>query len=300
MAIDVDVVETPPPSRVRLGEGQREFISLLTKNPVTVVAAVLLVLIALVAIFAYQIAPHPEDATGATNLTERLQPPSWSHFFGTDQLGRDVFSRVLIGAQTSLTSGMIPIVVAAIVGLPAGAIAGYFGGWIDSAIMRVTDVLISLPRLVLAIAIGAALGPSLKNAMLALTIVWTPFYVRMIYGQAQSLRQEVYVEAARQLGVPSWKIILRHILPNCASTMIVVFTMDLGFGILTMASLGFVGVGAQPPSPEWGAAVAEGRSSMPDWWWISVFPGAAICLVVVIFNILGEGLRDALDPHARK
>jgi peptide/nickel transport system permease protein len=296
----VDVIDTPAPGRARVSESQREFISLLLKNPVTLVAMVLLLLIALVAIFASQIAPYPGDATGDTNLAERLQSPSWSHLFGTDALGRDVFSRVLIGAQTSLTSGMIPILIAAVVGLPAGAIAGYFGGWIDSAIMRVTDVLISLPRLVLAIAIGAALGPSLKNAMLALVIVWTPFYVRMIYGQAQAIRQEIYVEAARQLGVPAWKIILRHIMPNCASTMIVVFTMDLGFGILTMASLGFVGVGAQPPSPEWGAAVAEGRSSMPDWWWISFFPGAAICLVVVIFNVLGEGLRDALDPHSRR
>jgi len=296
----VDVAETRAASRLRPSESQREFFSLLLKNPVTVAALILLFVIGVVAVFAHQIAPYPEDATGATNLSERLQGPSWAHPFGTDQLGRDVFSRVLIGAQTSLTSGMIPILVSAAIGLPAGAIAGYYGGWIDSAIMRVTDVLISLPRLVLAIAIGAALGPSLENAMLALIIVWTPFYVRMIYGQAKSLRQEVYVEAARALGVPSWKIILRHILPNCASTMIVVFTMDLGFGILTMASLGFVGVGAQPPSPEWGAAVAEGRSAMPDWWWISVFPGAAICLVVVIFNVLGEGLRDALDPHARK
>lgn len=295
-----DAVKAPRAWSSRLSEGQREFLSLLFSNPVTVVALVLLAGLGFVAVFAYQLAPYPGDATGATHLANRLQGPSAGHWFGTDALGRDVFSRVLIGARTSLTSGIVPILIAAAIGMPAGAIAGYFGGWLDAVIMRVTDVLISLPRLLLAIAIGAALGPSLRNAMLALIVVWTPFYVRMIYGQALAIREETYVEAARQLGVPSWKIILRHIIPNASSTMIVVFTMDLGFGILTMASLGFVGVGAQPPSPEWGVAVADGRSYMPDWWWISFFPGAAICLAVLLFNVLGEGLRDALDPYSRR
>jgi peptide/nickel transport system permease protein len=298
--MDITVVRSSPLSRLRPSEGQREFFSLLLRNPLTVAAAVMLAALAIVALFAYQIAPYPGDATGATHLGIRLLGPSWHHLFGTDELGRDVFSRVLIGARTSLTSGILPIVVSAAIGVPAGAIAGYFGGWLDTAIMRVADVLISLPRLVLAIALGAALGPSLRNAMLALVVVWTPFYVRMIYGQALTLKEETYVEAARQLGVPGWKIILRHIIPNAASTMIVVFTMDLGFGILTMASLGFVGVGAQPPSPEWGAAVADARSYLPTWWWTSFFPGVAITLTVVAFNILGEGLRDALDPYSRR
>lgn len=290
------------PRRVslRLSESQQEFMSLLAGNPLTLLGLGLVLVWTIVAMFANQIAPFPGDATGDTHLASRLLGPSTSHLFGTDQLGRDVFSRVIVGARVSLTSGMVPIVVSAAIGVPAGAIAGYFGGLVDSVIMRVADVLISLPRLVLAIAIGAALGPSLQNAMLALIVVWTPFYVRMVYGQTLSLKEEAYIESARGLGVPNWKIVLRHILPNAASTIIVVFTMDLGFGILTMASLGFVGVGAQPPSPEWGLTVANGRSYMPDWWWISFFPGAAICSVVVAFNLLGEGLRDALDPHSRR
>lgn len=282
------------------GENNAENVYLFFTNPTAILGLVIVIVWVVIALFAYQIAPYPEHTTGATNLGERLQPPGGAFLFGTDHLGRDVFSRVVVGSRTSIGSGLIPIVVSLLIGVPLGAVAGFFGGATEAAIMRVTDMFLSLPRLVLAIAIGAALGPSLENAMLALIAVWWPYYTRIIHGQTLSLKQEMFVEAARGLGLSKWQIIRRHILPNAATTIIVLFTMDLGFGILAMASLGFVGVGAQSPSPEWGLAVSIGRAYMPDWWWVSFFPGLAIFSIVLAFNLLGDGLRDALDPRGRR
>jgi peptide/nickel transport system permease protein len=286
--------------RTLVGESHEESFYLFVTNINAMGGLVIIILWILVAIFAYEIAPYPDHATGATSLGERLLPPSRDFLFGTDGLGRDVFSRVIIGARTSITSGLIPIVVALLLGTPLGAMAGFFEGKLETVIMRSADMLLALPSLVLAIAIGAVLGPSLQNAMLALIVVWWPSYTRIIHGQTLALKQQTFVEAARGLGLTNWQIIRHHILPNSTSTLIVLFTMDLGFGILTMASLGFVGVGAQAPSPEWGLAVSINRAHMPDWWWTTFFPGLAIFSIVMAFNLVGDGLRDALDPRARR
>lgn len=280
-------------------EEHQETLYIFFTNPVSVAGLVIVIAWVIVAAFAYSIAPYPTHAWVETSLQERLQPPSATHLGGTDHLGRDIFSRVVIGSRTSIVSGLIPILISLLIGVPIGAVAGFFGGKLETLIMRASDVLLSLPRLVLAIALTAVLGPSLQNAMLAMIVVWWPYYTRVIHGQTLALKEAMFVEAARGLGVSNWQIIRQHILRNCASTIIVMFTMDLGFGILTMAGLSFVGVGAQPPSPEWGLAVSIGRGFMPDWWWMTFFPGLAIFSIVMAFNVMGDGLRDALDPRTR-
>lgn len=280
-------------------EEYQESVYIFLTNPVALSGLALVIAWVVIAVFAYRIAPYPAHAWVETNLAQRLQPPSAEHLFGTDHLGRDIFSRVIIGSRTSIASGLVPILVSLVIGVPMGAIAGFFGGWLETLIMRTADVLLSLPRLVLAIAVTAVLGPSLQNAMLAMIVVWWPYYTRVIHGQTLALKEALFVEAARGLGVSNWKTVRRHILPNCASTIIVMFTMDLGFGILTMAGLSFVGVGAQAPNPEWGLAVSIGRTYMPDWWWMTFFPGLAIFSIVMAFNVIGDGLRDALDPRTR-
>jgi peptide/nickel transport system permease protein len=189
------------------------------------------------------------------------------------------------------------IVLAVLIGIPLGAVAGYFGGAVNEFIMRVTDVFLTIPGLILALAIAAALGPSIRNAMIALAIVWWPGYCRLTQAQFLSLREEVYVEAARTIGAGSGRIIFRHVLPNTLTPLMVKISMDLGFAILTAAGLSFIGVGAQPPTPEWGAMVSLGRKYMPEWWWYSAFPGGAIFIAVFAFNMLGDGLRDMLDPR---
>lgn len=277
------------------GESVHAFV----RNPNAIIGLMVIVGWCVVAVFAQHVAPFPEHAGGRTELGRRLAAPSAERLFGTDHLGRDILSMVIMGSRVSITSGLIPIAIAALAGIPLGAIAGFYGGWIETVIMRLMDVLLSLPRLVLAIAFGAVLGPSLRNAMLALIIVSIPYYTRVIHAQTLGLKEEAFVEAARGLGVSKRRIVAKHILPNAASTIIVMFTMDLGFGILTMASLGFVGVGAQPPSPEWGLGVSIGRAYMPDWWWVSFFPGLAIFSIVMAFNLVGDGLRDSLDPRKK-
>lgn len=302
------VTESQDPMRLRRRHWTARFASpnseetfyLFFTNPTAIVALVIVVVWFVIAIFADRIAPYPSHATGSTNLSDRFLPPSGQYWFGTDGLGRDVLSRVIMGSRVSITSGLIPIAVAVLIGVPLGALAGFFGGWLETLIMRLADLLLSLPNLVLAIAIGAVLGPSLENAMLALIAVWWPSFARVIHGQTLALKEQAFVQAARGLGLSNWQIIRQHILPNCSSTLIVMFTMDLGFGILTMASLGFVGVGAQPPSPEWGLAVSIGRANMPNWWWTSFFPGLAIFTIVLAFNLLGDAIRDALDPRKRR
>jgi len=281
-------------------ERHEETFYLLFRNPVAIAGLVIVIAWIVVAVFAYRIATFPEDATGTTRLERRFQPPSLAHPFGTDGLGRDVFSRVTVGSRVSITSGLVPILISLLIGVPLGAVAGFWGGRLEVLIMRTADLLLSLPNLVLAIAIGAVLGPSLQNAMLAVIVVWWPTYTRVIHGQTLTLKQQNFVEAARGMGLSDWGIVWQHILPNCSSTLIVMFTMDLGFGILTMASLGFVGVGAQPPSAEWGLAVSIGRANLPTWWWTSFFPGLAIFSIVMAFNMLGDALRDALDPRRRR
>jgi peptide/nickel transport system permease protein len=267
------------------------------RNRLAVAGLVIVVLLLVVAAIGPYIAPYPEDAEGAVHISERLQAPSRDHLMGTDDVGADIFSRILIGTRLSLGVGAFVIVLAVLIGIPLGAVAGYFGGAVNEFIMRVTDVFLTIPGLILALAIAAALGPSIRNAMIALAIVWWPGYCRLTQAQFLSLREEVYVEAARTIGAGSGRIIFRHVLPNTLTPLMVKISMDLGFAILTAAGLSFIGVGAQPPTPEWGAMVSLGRKYMPEWWWYSAFPGGAIFIAVFAFNMLGDGLRDMLDPR---
>ena len=239
------------------------------------------------------IVPYPDDARGAVHLERKLQPPSAAHWFGTDEVGNDVYTRVILGARVSLQIGLIITVLAALLGVPLGIVAGYLGGLAGELIMRVTDIFLSVPALVLALAVVGALGPGIVNAMLALSLVWWPGYVRLVQGKTLALRQESFVEAARAIGAGRLRIVFVHVLPNCVSPIVVKASMDMGTAILAAASLGFIGLGAQPPHPEWGAMISHGRNYLPTWWWYSAFPGLAIYLTVLGFNLLGD------DPKSR-
>lgn len=245
------------------------------------------------------IVPFPEDATGSINLDIKLQAPNAVHWFGTDEVGNDIFTRVVLGTRVTLQIALIVTGVAMLIGVPLGMIAGLAGGLVQEAIMRITDIFLSIPGLVLAIAIVGALGPGIVNAMLALSLVWWPGYVRLIQAKTLSLKNEIYVESARAVGASQLRIVFVHILPNCTSPIVVKASMDMGMAILGAASLGFLGLGAQPPYPEWGAMISIARTYLPDWWWYSFFPGIAISLTVLGFNLLGDGLRDVLDPQYR-
>jgi len=246
------------------------------------------------------IAPFPEHAEGVVNLDMKLTAPNATYWFGTDEVGMDIFTRVVLGARVTLQIAVIVTGIAMVIGVPLGIIAGYVGGWVQEAIMRTTDVFLSIPGLILAVAIVGALGPGIINAMFALSLVWWPGYVRLVQAKTLSVKNEIYVEAARSLGAGPLRIVFIHILPNCASPIVVKASMDMGMAILGAASLGFLGLGAQPPQPEWGAMISIGRNYLPDWWWYSFFPGTAIVLTVLGFNLLGDGLRDVLDPRHRE
>ena len=245
------------------------------------------------------IVPFPEDARGAVHLDQKLQPPSARHWFGTDEVGTDIYTRVILGARVSLQIGLIITLVGACIGVPLGIVAGYVGGVLGDAIMRVTDVFLSVPALMLALAIVGALGPGIVNAIVALSLVWWPGYVRLVQGKTLTLKALTFVEAARAVGTGRLRIVFVHILPNCVSPIVVKTSMDMGTAILAAAGLGFIGLGAQPPYPEWGAMISHGRNYLPTWWWYSAFPGVFIYLTVLGFNLLGDGLRDILDPRSR-
>lgn len=252
------------------------------------------------AAFGPAIAPFPDDATGAVHMEQRLQPPTAVHWFGTDEMGADIYSRVLFGARITLWVGLLVVGIAALIGVPLGIIAGYRGGWTRAIVMRLTDLFLSVPALALALAIVAALGPGITNCVLALSLVWWPGYVRLVEAKTLSIKEELFIEAARSIGARTPWILWHHILPNCLSPVIVKVSLDIGMAILSAASLGFIGLGARPPSPEWGAMISIGRTYMPDWWWYSLYPGAAIFMTVLGFNLLGDGLRDVLDPRSRE
>jgi peptide/nickel transport system permease protein len=261
------------------------------------ITVLLLVALAILAPF---IAPYPSHIYGIANPQDKLLPPSAKYIFGTDELGRDVFSRVLYGTRISLQTAILAVGLALLIGIPLGAIAGATGGYVDEIIMRITDIFLSFPPLLLAIAIAAFLGPNLQNAMLAIAISWWPWYTRLVRGQAVSIRERQFVKAARAIGTPHFKIIFGHIVPNCIAPVIVQASMDLGGVILTAASLSFLGLGAQPPTPEWGLMVSTSRNYFLNAWWYSVFPGIAIFITVLAFNLLGDGLREIMDPKTRK
>jgi peptide/nickel transport system permease protein len=230
----------------------------------------------------------------------RLLPPSATNWFGTDDGGRDIFSRVVYGTRYSLLAAAVVLALAVTVGTAVGLIAGFAGGKVDEALMRLTDMFLAFPALVLAMGISAALGASLANSMIAIAVVWWPWYARLVRGQTLRLRHEQFVEAARASGASDSQMIVRHILPNCWTPIIVQATLDVGYAILTTASLSFIGLGAQPPTPEWGAMVATGKDYILDQWWMATFPGLAIFLAVMAFNLLGDGLQEALSPVLRR
>lgn len=260
----------------------------------------LIMLMVILAVFGQWIAPFPEQGLGQTNISQRNVAPGALHWLGTDQLGRDVLSRIVMGARPALTVSLFVVAIAALIGVPLGAIAGYRGGWLDEVLMRITEVFQSFPPLLLAMVTVAVLGPSMTNAGIALAICWWPWYARLVRAEARSLRDRPFVEAARAMGVPTWKILGRHILRNCSTPILVQATVDVGSVILAAGSLAFIGLGAQPPSPDWGLMVAEGRGMVLTSWWISTFPGLAIFLATLGFNLLGDALRDYFDPRQVK
>lgn len=260
----------------------------------------LILLTIFLAVFGPWVAPFPAQGFGETNVGDRNLAPSAAHLFGTDQLGRDILSRVIIGARPALTISLLVVAIAALVGIPLGAIAGYRGGWLDEVLMRITEVFQAFPPLLLAMVTVAILGPSLTNAALALAICWWPWYARLVRAEARTLRDRPFVEAARSIGVPMWRILPRHILRNCITPVLVQATVDIGSVVLAAGSLAFIGLGAQPPAPDWGLMVAEGRGAIFTSWWISTFPGLAIFVTVLGFNLLGDALRDLFDPRQVK
>ncbi len=269
------------------------------QNRLSLVGLGLILTLLVVAITGPLWAPYPADATGAIHAGDRFLGPQPVHLFGTDELGRDVFTRVVLATRLAIVSGLIILAVAISIGVTVGSIAGYFGGWLGESLMRVTDMMLAIPGIFLALAITAAMGPGIIHAIMALSVTWWPGYARLVQGQVQAAREQDYVEAQRSIGARPGRIIFLHILPNMISSVIVKASMDFGFAILSLASLGFIGVGAQPPTPEWGEMISYGRQFLPQFWWYSTFPGLAMFVAVFGFSMLGDGLRDVFDPKSR-
>jgi peptide/nickel transport system permease protein len=275
----------------------RRFRRAVVADPLALAGVIVIGLLVVLALFGPWLAPYPEQGQGASNVPARMLPPSLEHPFGTDGLGRDMLSRVIIGARSALVVSLLVVGLAMLVGVPLGALAGYRRGRVDAVIMRVTDLFLAFPPLLLAMAIVAALGPGLDHAALALTVSWWPWYARLARGTATSLRERPYIEAARSIGVGDVTILRRHIVPNSMTPILVQATIDVGTVILAAGSLAFLGLGASPPTPDWGLMVAEGRTYILDQWWLSTFPGTAIFIAVLAFNLVGDLLVDLLDPR---
>lgn len=284
-------------SQIGEQDGAREkLLRLCRQNKLAVVSAVVILLILLMAVFAPLIAPYGEAEPDALN---RLQPPSAEHWFGTDELGRDVFSRVLYGSRLSLAIGILPSIVSLAIGIVAGLLAGYFGGWLDYIIMRIADVMLSIPSLLLAMVVMYTLGSSTVNLFVALSMVGWASVARVVRSQTLSIKESEYVEAARSIGVSRWTIMRRHILPNCIPSLIVLFTLNVPSAILSESSLSFLGIGAQPPAASWGLIVNQAKQFLFTQPWLCLAPCVAIMIVVLAFNFLGDGLRDVLDPYRK-
>lgn len=273
--------------------------NLILNNPLTTFGLLVILALLITAAFAPFLAPFPDQGKGLSNLDERLEPPTFKHPLGTDNLGRDILSRIIFGTRISLKAAIIVVMISMSIGVPLGLIAGYFGGKTDEFIMRFADMILAFPSLLLAIAIVASLGPSLINALIAIALPWWPWYTRLMRSQVISAKEMQFVESARAIGASRWRIMFRHILPNCLSPIIVNATVDMGYVILAIASLGFLGLGTQPPAADWGVMVSDGREFFMKQWWISTFAGGAIFLTVLAFNLTGDGIREALDPKIR-
>ncbi len=259
-------------------------------------SVVVVVLWVVLALAAPVVAPYPPLQQDIAN---RLSDPSQTHWLGTDVLGRDILSRILHGARISIPVGIAAVILAAVLGTIVGSIAGFIGGLLDEVVMRVTDLMLSFPTVILALVITAALGAGIQTAIIAIMIAWWPSYARLVRGLVISVKEREYVVAARALGASQLRALLRHVLPNTVSPIIIMSTLDMGYAILTFASLSFLGLGPPPEVPEWGSMIAAGRNNF-DQWWISTFPGLAILSLTLAFNIVGDSLRDLLDPRFRK
>lgn len=294
MAVQHKIIGIP---RIELGSGIWWF----RRDQIAVVSFIFIILTVLIALFAPVLTPYPEEGEGVPNIVNKLLPPSMDHPFGTDSLGRDLVARVMYGARTSLIAGISIISIAVFFGSLLGAIAGYFGGWVDEVVMRITDIFLAFPPLLLAMTVAAVLEPSLKNAVLSISLTWWPWYTRLTRSQAISVRELDYVKAARGIGVNDFKIIIQHIIPNIISSIIVQATLDMGAAILTISALSFLGLGVPPPIADWGSMVKEGRIYILNGrWWIPTFPGMALFLVSMAFILLGDGIEVLFNPKARR
>jgi peptide/nickel transport system permease protein len=271
---------------------------LLRDIPATVGLCILIAVL-FVALFAPFLMPRPDEVFDS-NIVMRLRPPSGDYLFGTDDLGRDILSRVILGTRSALIVALTVVTVAMAIGVPTGLYAGYVPGMLSEIIMRVTDVFLAVPQLILALALAQLLSRGMSTAMLALALTYWPFFTRTVYAEARRVRNMLFVEALEGLGASRWRIMFLHVLPNIASPIIVRATIGMGFTILTAALLGFLGIGAAPPDPDWGLAIAESRQYLPENWWFATFPGLAILVTVLGFNLFGDGLRDLVDPKLRR
>jgi peptide/nickel transport system permease protein len=269
---------------------------ILRRNPLVLIGFIVVILWIVIALLAPWIAPYDPLAQ---NVPQRLQPPGDAHPFGTDELGRDMFSRVVWGGRITLPAGMTVVVIGSTLGTIIGALAGYIGGYWDELLMRLSELFMAFPTIILAMAITAALGPDIRNAILALVVVWWPSYARLIRALVLDVKSKEYVDGARSIGASGFYILFRTVLPNCISSAVVLATLDIGNAILTFAGLSFLGLGPDPSSPEWGRMVSIGIDFF-DQWWMWLFPGLAIAILVMAFNFIGDGLRDLLDPRLRK
>jgi peptide/nickel transport system permease protein len=278
--------------QARLGRGYLSWLGF-SRNPLAVTGLCIVLALVLVAALAPWVATH--SPTGQ-NLADRLQPPSAAHWLGTDELGRDIYSRIVYGSRITLYIVGLVVILVGPVGLLIGTVAGYLGGWVDTVLMRITDIFLAFPRLILALAFVSALGPGIENAIIAIAITAWPPYARIARAETLTVRHADFVAAIRLQGASSTRIIWGHIVPLCTSSLIVRLTLDMAGIILTAAGLGFLGLGAQPPLPEWGAMISTGRQYLLEQWWVATMPGIAILIVSLGFNLLGDGLRDVLDP----
>ena len=281
------------PTFGRRWETMRRYWYRFSRNPLSIIGLSMVLIILLLAVAAPIVAPHPQSAGKFLNFAKASKAPSNDNWCGTDVFGRDILSRILFGFRFSLTMVVVVLSMVVPVGVLLGLVAGYYRGtWIDTVIMRITDIFVAIPPLVLALAICSVLTPGIFNAMMAVSLMWWPWYTRMVYGVASSLKGEFFVQAAELTGAGRWHILLREMLPNCLSPILTKMSLDAGWVILIGASLSFVGLGAQAPTPDLGSMVAEGSKYLPDQWWIAVFPAFGIMVVVLAFNLLGDGIRD--------
>jgi peptide/nickel transport system permease protein len=278
----------------------RLYLSLIRKNPVYLAGLIIVSSFIVVGLIAPYILTRPGDAWGITyNVSKRNMPPSLEHPFGTDEYGRDLFNRVLLGTRFSLVVGVGVVVLSLAIGIPVGLVAGYVGGKVGTALMRVTDMFLAFPPLLLAIALAATFGRGLFNTILALSLSWWPWYSRLVYLQVSSVRNLPYVDAARVIGISEARIMFKHVLPNSLTPVITQATLDIGSAILEASALSFLGVGVPPPTPEWGLLVSSGWHLISKAWWISFFPGLAIIITVLGFNLLGDAVKELMDPRLR-